>query len=487
MLFNLKGTTILIILFILNLFINSLYILYPELSHDEPFSLYHALLPVLETIHRLSSDNNPPLYEVVLHFYIKFFGDSLFATRFLSNIFICSANLINGLLMLRFFGKRAAYISSILFIFSSYYLGFSHETRGYALFLFLIVSAIYLLFLIIEKCETIYTIKDFIKFYKLLSLLFILDFVCLLCSHYMSVFVVATVCIYILYLFSIKSISFSTLKILFILSLVVLIIYFPQLLIFVTNALKVSKGGTWLNPPEFSDLYNMLWKFSNSPVATVSLLFPLLFIPAYKSLWHQKQYMFFVFMFWLPFITVFFLSFKMPLFHDRYMIIISPFFYNLISMNIYNLISRIKSNLKYISIIPITIYIFSFNIKGKEPDKLENAIQLTNTKTTCYIVCPKWYNYTFYYYFEKGIYFKKIFDYNHQEPKNVFFDYNLSAFSFECAETYNHLNIILSGDPNQSSFDTFNHKLSLRGFELDTTFQISKVSKSYVYHQTKVK
>jgi len=481
MLLNLKGTTILIILFILNLFINSLYILYPELSHDEPFSLYHALLPVLETIHRLSADNNPPLYEIVLHYYIKVFGDGLFTVRFLSNILISSANLINGLLMLRFIGKNAAYISSTLFIFSSYYLGFSHEARGYSLFLFLIVSASYLLLLVIEKCESVNTLKDFLMYNKLLVVLFVLDFVCLLCSHYMSVFVVATMCFYIVYLFIRKSISPNAVKVLILLSSVVFVFYVPQLLIFTNNALKVAKGGTWLNPPEFSDLYNMLWKFSNSPVATVSLLFPLLFIPAYKSHKHHSQYLFLVFMFGLPFITVFLISFKMPLFHDRYLIIISPFFYNLISVNIDNFLSRVKSNIKFIALIPIVIYIFSFNIKGKEPDKLEKAIQLTDAKTTCYVICPKWYNHTFFYYFEGGVYFKNLFDYHHQEPKNVFFDYNLSAYPFACVDSYNKLNIILSGDPHQSSLHDFNQKLVQKGFELDSIFEISRVSKSYIY------
>jgi uncharacterized membrane protein len=78
-------------------------------------------------------DDNPPFYYILLHFWIKYFGNSEFSLRFPSLIFNLVSVLMIYLVSVLLFNCKTGLLSALLVALSGYHLYFAQEARNYTL------------------------------------------------------------------------------------------------------------------------------------------------------------------------------------------------------------------------------------------------------------------------------------------------------------------------------------------------------------------
>ena len=101
---------------------------------------------------------NPPLYYILLHFWIKVFGASEAALRFPSLIFSFASLIILFRLGARLFNKKAGLWASVIMGLSPFQLWYAQEARNYSLALLLGLLSTYLLVIALDKKKVGYWI-----------------------------------------------------------------------------------------------------------------------------------------------------------------------------------------------------------------------------------------------------------------------------------------------------------------------------------------
>ncbi len=115
------------------------------LWNDEAFSRHFALMPLSKMLALLKYDVHPPLHAVMLHVWMKLFGDGAAAVRSLSAA-TGMAGLIAFLLLAgKLFGKKEAFLALLLAAASPLMVYYGVDGRMYAaVFLFSCLSALFL-------------------------------------------------------------------------------------------------------------------------------------------------------------------------------------------------------------------------------------------------------------------------------------------------------------------------------------------------------
>jgi len=388
-----------VILLILNLILKGLFINSGDISGDEPFTIFYAQQDIPAILSKLSQGNNPPLFEIILHFWINLWGISAFSTRFLPMLFSTLTVLVIYKTGLKFFNLRIAIITSLLFTFSNYHIFFAHETRVYSLFALLTSISMYsFLSLLKDKAK----LKHFI--------LIVLSNTLLIYSHFFGFFILL---IQMLSILTIKEVRKNLFINYLLITGITILLYLPYIKL-LTIRFAVSAKGTWIPAPHFEDLYNNLWKFSNAPVNTVIYLLILTTALIFIILKRNKPdgipsaYSKIILIWFLvPYLLIFTLSFITPMFLDRYLVFISIGYYFAIALSI-NYLGRPNWLFYTLSTLSVLLMIITCNPRSdtnRNTGELVNTIKQLRAENTPVYICPDWIDLGFVYYYNIN-YFK---------------------------------------------------------------------------------
>lgn len=384
----------------LNLLLQSLYLTTRDIGHDEPFSIYHAQFGSGILIGQLKAYNNPPLFELLLHFWVRLFGLSPLAVRSLPLLFSVLSPLALFYFGKRHFSTETGIAASLLLTASSLLLYYSHDCRVYSLFLLLSLLSMHFFLALLNENRPLRT-----------GLCFILFTTLLIYAHYFGVFILLLQGLHLLLFYRQQLLKTAMLYV------VIAIAYLPQLYTLYQRMGYSVKNGTWLQPPAgLESLYNMLWSFSNFPVLTVAciaiLVTGLVFaLRSRKTLILNNKVCLLLTWFLLPFFGMYFLSFRVPMFIPRYLIFVLPAYYTLLVVCLQHLFPSVQ-----LRRIVLAVLVLCFGLKLElNPDKKQKIseamplIRRLQGPGTLVAVFPKDYLPTFAYHYNAH-YFSAIGD-----------------------------------------------------------------------------
>lgn len=477
-------------LVIINFIVKVIFLPNNSLGGDEPFSVYIAQMDLPSIIRLLSEGNNPPLYEILLHFWIKIFGISEFSVRFPSLLFSCITVLFIYRTGIKFLNKRIALYSAVIFIFSNYHIFFAHESRVYSLLgMFTAISMYIFMGILQDNKETLNRDNDsssksnITKKFVLLTLVNTL----IIYSHYFGFFVLFVQFLYlIIYLPLLR--KYWKQVLLYVGAIVIL--YLPNILV-LTRRFIESSGGTWVSPPEgLVSIYNMLWTFSNAPVVTVCVITILLaafikFLFSKKTEFVNANYFFIVFWFLSIFFFMFAISFWIPMFLNRYLMAAAIAFVLLLGI----CMDYVISNSRYRYVIPAIICILFIasakpNLTNKRNvrETVEKIKQLKDSNTLV-IICPYNFVLDFTYYYNPE-YFR---DYNtedmyanasnHLKQENIFGVNNINDIDLK---SHNRVVFLDAGANFSSPDNSIKDQLNVK-YLLKNSYKIYEIYDIYEY------
>lgn len=290
-----------------------------DLGGDESFSLYMALQSVPDLVRMLCQGDNPPLWELLLHFWVKVFGISEVAIRGLSLVFsvltVIPIYFLGEKYLHRFVGMAAA----LCYCCSTFSIFMAHECRVYSLIAFCTACSVLLFVSIIREPKT----------FKFILLTF--ANLMLMYGHYLSVWIIVMEFVIAL---GITPIRKKIWKPYLIHAAALLLLFAPMFPILFTRFFDSGVHGTWIaktTSPEA--LYDFLWRMCNVPVTTVLAIGVLItaFIVLIINIVKKKYTLGdigILTLFWVvPLLVSFVLSYFTGFFLDRYFYFLFPVFY----------------------------------------------------------------------------------------------------------------------------------------------------------------
>lgn len=401
-------------LVLVNAVVKGWYLGLNSLANDEPFSVYHAQMDVGSIVRLLSTGNNPPLYEIVLHYWIQIFGISEISVRFPSLIFSCISVVFMFKIGKDFFNRRVAVMASFVFIFSNYHIALTHESRVYALLGCLALISMYLYLGLHRRAEIGESAVDYSAFF-VLGLVNTL----LIYAHYFGFMFLLVQAIHA----AMRHRIFRPYwKGVLIAVITMLLLYLPNIPILL-HRFSESAHGTWIPKPSFSSLYFMVVVFSNVPLMAVLFLlismgwaFRRLLIVRNSSpvnlkstfskagMGSKSSLQLLMMWFWGILLVMFAVSFTTPMFFERYLMVSAISFPLVLAVSIEHVIQHRILQMGLYSLVGVLFVLTSTPslTNNRNIRETVKTIQQLHDSNTQIFICPDWLELNFIYYYDRN-------------------------------------------------------------------------------------
>jgi uncharacterized membrane protein len=377
-----------------------------SLWRDEAFSYLLAKKNLLQILYLTAKDFNPPLYYLLLHFWMKVFGGSEIALRSLSLIFFWATVYIGFLFMTDIFkySQKKAFFYLAFFLINPLLNYYAFEARMYSLFSFFAILSFY----------SLLTNQKKIYFWSTLLGLF---------THYFMIGVFAAqLIIYLIFkkskINNQKVFDFKILISPFILSLTWLLL----VLIF-----KQSTSSFWIKsltlnnflliPASLFTGYEFGFRFFDKKIIYFSwLIFIVIFFGMIIKKQKREKDLFYILIFWSSFIPILsaICSLFFPIFLPRYLIFAAI---GLVLLIIF-IIDKLPPLIKFVAIVLIFYLCFNYNneqIRYRKKEDWRKIIteikSLAKKEDILYVTDVLYYHPVIYYFDEKRVFiYQKNYD-----------------------------------------------------------------------------
>lgn len=336
-------------IFLLNFVLKIIFLDKPDLYNDEPFSVFFAQKSVSDIIRILSLGNNPPLFEIILHFWMKMFGISQFSVRFLPVIFSCVTAVFIYFIGFKHLNKKEiGLVSALIFTFAYQHFFYAQEARVYSFFVMLATMCLYLYLNILKNTEK----KSNYVWLTICNLL-------LMYGHFFGLFIVFMEFIS-TYLFKSNRKKIGK-KMLIVFGLTILL-YLPYVSVFIYRFITSAVEKTWVESSQLSDYFDVILNTYGGNVPAVILLITLFLGIFYQWKKRPMDTKLIALWFLIPYTIMFLASFEklpynIPMFIIRYVLFTSiPFILTAIT-SLFELNINYKIKVSIASVIIILLII----------------------------------------------------------------------------------------------------------------------------------
>ncbi|MEO8733839.1 MAG: glycosyltransferase family 39 protein [Flavobacteriales bacterium] len=355
-----------------------------ELGGDEPFTVFWAQRPLTALFGMLHTENNPPLYFVLMHYWSHFTPLDTAWLRIPSALF--SALTVWPLFLLgkRLGGRSVAITASLLFTFSQHHYGFAHEVRTYSLLTFACTWAVWQLVRLSDGPERHPSLRPYSIVWLVVANMIAVW------AHYFGSIMVG---IELVMVFTVPMLRPARVKMLAAAGLTVLTML-PMARTVFSRADSSLAQGTWVAPPAWDEPYSMLVRWSNAPVVAVIFLILILL-----ALLRKRGSTMAMGLLWcgLPLIGMFLVSFFFPMYIDRYLLFASIGFYLVVAEA--SQIDLGKDRPKWLvpagCVVAMACTFTPWKDTGSHPSKVVAQVQAWSNEHTAVVIQPAWYDLTY--------------------------------------------------------------------------------------------